>query len=113
MGVVSLCKCGHVEAGHVVVRPHVDPPAPYRGFCIIAESCPCQKYTASGSSEPDAVRTSKTLSNIEKMLADAAAAVKRPTRNDAGSGEAGTEGVRAESKSTRELLEEAAPDAGE
>ena len=80
---MNLCVCGHIEHGHVVVRPDVDPPAPYRGFCILDPDCSCQRYApaSAGAHRTTPVpNAAKRMSDIEKMLADAAAAVKRPAK---------------------------------
>ena len=99
---MRLCKtCGHVEAGHVVHYPHVDPPAPYRGFCVIDPKCTCNLYIpAEGEMQPreqGATRVPAVAKRdrIAEMLAAAQAAVKP------------------REKTARELLAEAAPEEGE
>lgn len=87
---MRLCAtCGHIESGHIVHRVETEPPSFFRGFCVIDSQCHCERFVPGadspmaalphGSKAPSATSSKE---RIAKMLADAAAATRRPERTD-------------------------------
>lgn len=97
---MNVCKCGHIETGHVVTRPHTEPPTSYRGFCIISESCLCQRFVPSGE---------RVEAPVPKPFKPSGLATKSPTAKREGIQAmlaAAAAAVQPRQKSTRELLSE-------